>query len=322
MIPDDIPKAARLLHEGGLVAFPTETVYGLGADATNEVAVRKIFAVKERPTDHPLIVHIAGVYQLEQWAKEVSPLAMQAAKAFWPGPLTLVLKKQPRVSEVLTGGQDTIALRVPRHPVAVKLLDAFGGGIAAPSANKFTRISPTTAAAVYEELHSAVDLILDGGACEIGLESTILDMSGEKPVILRPGMITKEMLEEEFGMQVALRRQDTPAPRAPGQHHLHYAPKTKTQIIKTEEIRALLQALPRDELPVVCLVHSQTSFPHIDHVQWVNMPADAAGYAHDIYRTLRALDVEHYKQILIEAVPNDLAWNAIQDRLTKATGMQ
>ena len=320
MTPDDLSKAARLLREGGLVAFPTETVYGLGADATNEAAVRKVYAVKGRPYDHPLIVHLAGAYQLELWARDVSPLAMKAARVCWPGPLTLVLKKQQHVSDVLTGGQDTIALRVPRHPIAQKLLEAFGGGIAAPSANKFTHISPTTASAVFEELDDAVDMILDGGACEVGLESTILDLSGDEPIILRPGMLSKEAIEQVLGCAVTTRVQDVPVPRVPGHHHLHYAPKTKTQLIKTAEITSYLQSLPDDALPVVCVAHSPTSFPHIDHVQWVNMPSEPVAYAHDIYRTLRALDTEHYKQILIEAIPEDAAWNAIQDRLSKATG--
>src|SRR5579862_1987792 len=174
MTEDEIRKAAEILHRGGLVAFPTETVYGLGADAANPSAIANVFSVKERPSDHPLIVHLAKLDELEYWAKDIPPAALTLAKAFWPGPLTLVLKKQAWVLDTLTAGQDTIALRIPKHPIAQALLLAFGGGIAAPSANKFTHVSPTTASAVQDELHDQVDLILDGGECDIGLESTIV----------------------------------------------------------------------------------------------------------------------------------------------------
>lgn len=316
----DITKAASILREGGLVAFPTETVYGLGADARNELAMRRIFEAKGRPFDHPLIVHIAHIKHLSDWAREVPEAALKLAEAFWPGPLTMIFKKQPNVPDIVTGGQDTIGLRIPRHPVAQALLQAYWGGIAAPSANRFTHISPTTAAAVQEELGKKVDLILDGGACEIGLESTIIDMTQEHPVILRPGMISAQAIGAVLGFPVSIVRQDTPVVRAPGMHHLHYAPMTRTALIDTQEISPMLRALDTKELPMVFVIHSDAASPQIDHVNWVKMPSDPAGYAHDLYRTLRVLDNEHFKRIMIERVPEGPEWEAIRDRLLKACG--
>ena len=197
-----IDYAAHLLRQGRLVAFPTETVYGLGADASNPDAVRRIFQAKGRPADHPLIVHIPSIDSLNDWALTVPDAAHQLAARFWPGPLAMILNKRPEVPLVVTGGQDTVGLRMPDHPVALRLLRAFGGGIAAPSANRFCRISPTQAAHVEEELGDAVDLILDGGACQVGVESTIVDLSGNRPKLLRPGHITR--LEIEAVLQTEL----------------------------------------------------------------------------------------------------------------------
>ncbi len=320
MTISDISKAVAILQAGGLVAFPTETVYGLGGDASNRAAVRKIFTAKERPYDHPLIVHLASVGQLSDWAGEIPPQALRLAEAFWPGPLTMILKKQPHVSDIVSGGQDTIGLRIPRHPVAKALLEAFGKGVAAPSANRFTHISPTTAAAVMEELGDRIDLILDGGGCEVGLESTIIDMSKEQPVILRPGMISRGEIEEVLGMSVLSLRQDAPVTtRAPGMHHLHYAPTTKTIMVPAPELSALLLSLQPEELPVAVVCRgenlSQANTVHIE-----KMPADAHAYAHDLYHILRKLDNQHFKRIIIEAVPETPEWEAIRDRLGKASG--
>lgn len=315
----DIQKAAQILRSGGLVAFPTETVYGLGADASNPAAVSRIFRAKERPHDHPLIVHIASLRQLNDWAREVPAPALQLAQAFWPGPLTLILKKQPGVLDEVTGAQDTIGLRIPRHHVARALLEAFGGGIAAPSANKFTHISPTSAAAVREELGVHVDLILDGGSCEIGLESTIIDMSGDVPVILRPGMITADRIAAVLGHEVACRPEETFSTRAPGMHHLHYAPTTKTVLLDTPRLYDFLQALKKDDQPVALVVHSSLPCLSSESVHIVEMPRAAEAYAHDLYHTLRLLDNQHFKRIVIEAVPNGSEWEAIRDRITKAS---
>src|SRR3990167_6951764 len=312
----EIIQAAAILREGGLVAFPTETVYGLGANAMNENAVRKIFAAKHRPWDHPLIVHLASLSQLADWASYVSPDALLLAQAFWPGPLTLILEKQPWVLDAVTGGQATVGLRMPKHPIAQALLQTFGGGVAAPSANQFTHLSPTTAVAVTSELGDQVDLILDGGACEGGIESTIFNMSGDQPVILRPGLITSLMIERVLGEPIAMKTQ-TPI-RAPGMHALHYAPRTPTQLVETRDLCSLLQSLPAGT-PVAVMVHSAVILPQLVTLTKVIMSEDASRYAHALYETLRKLDHQQFKKIIIEAVPNGELWDAIRDRLTKAS---
>jgi len=318
-ITQQIARAVQLLRNGGLVAFPTETVYGLGADASNELAVRKVFQLKGRPSDHPLIVHLASLKQLSHWALDVPASAHKLTEAFWPGPLTIILKKRPAVLSCVTGGQETVALRVPRHPVAIKLLELFGGGLVAPSANRFTRVSPTTAPAVWEELGDRLELILDGGACEIGLESTIVDLSGEHPVILRPGMITAEQIAEVLGEKIHTRQQEKKETRAPGMHHVHYAPVTPAYLVATDAFTDKFKTLDTAQLPIICLVHSKVTFPSHENVFWATMPADAQTYAHDLYRMLRALDQQEYKAIWIEAVPEGGEWEAIRDRLNKAT---
>ena len=225
----DYARAIELLCAGELVAIPTETVYGLGADAANPAAVAKIFAAKGRPADHPLIVHLAGHDAVDRWAEQVPAVAWELMETFWPGPLTLILKKQAWVPDAVTGGQDTVGLRVPGHPVALELLRRFAAvagehaGIAAPSANRFGRISPTTAAHVQEELGDQVPLILDGGACKVGIESTIVDCSRGQPVVLRPGHIAPTHLEAVLGL-VPLIETATGAPRVSGSLEAHYAP--------------------------------------------------------------------------------------------------
>ena len=316
----EIDKAVAFLRAGALVAFPTETVYGLGGDASNAVAVRKIFRAKERPYDHPLIVHIAHREQLSDWARDIPPAALQLAQAFWPGPLTMIFKKQPHVLDVVTGGQDTVGLRIPSHPIAQALLAKFAAGVAAPSANKFTHLSPTSAAAVREELGADVDMILDGGDCAVGLESTIVSMVDEHPIILRPGMITADMIATVLATEVLSARQDTPVPRAPGTHHLHYAPTTLTELMTTNAIAAFVSRLNTQDLPIAFVMHSKQQLPASVHS--VTMAADASTYAHDLYRTLRALDHQQFKRIIIEAVPETSAWDAIRDRILKATAVR
>lgn len=308
----EIAKAVAILQAGGLVAIPTETVYGLGGDARNPAAVAKIFAVKQRPATHPLIVHLAHPEAMHDWASAVPEIALKLANAFWPGPLTLILKKRPEVLASVTAGQDTVALRIPRHPVALALLQAFGGGLVAPSANRFTRISPTTAQAVYEELGNQVEMILDGGPCAVGVESTIIDVSQAEPRILRPGMITAEALRAVIGTDI---QSAAPASeiRVPGMHHLHYAPVTHTQIIPARDSRAL-EAFAGSS---VCLSWSGLSHPAIPCVR---MPSEAAAYAQVLYAALRAEDQKQYQHIVIEAVPAEAAWDAIRDRLAKASG--
>ena len=238
-------EAARLLREGGIVAFPTETVYGLGADAFNESAVRRVFRVKGRPENHPLIVHLADAALIGDWASRVPAAAALLAQRFWPGPLTLILPKAPRVPEAVTGGQPSVGLRVPAHPMALAMLRALGSGVAGPSANRFGKVSPTTAAHVRQDLGDDVDFILDGGPCEVGLESTIVSVLDETPVILRPGGVTREAIEEALGCTTPLVRYSSEV-RAPGLLSSHYAPRAAVIIARPDEMTdraAQLQAL-------------------------------------------------------------------------------
>jgi len=306
----NIARAADLLRAGELVALPTETVYGLGADASNPAAVLKIFAAKDRPADHPLIVHLADADQLGAWAREIPPAAEALARAFWPGPLTLILKKRAEVPDAVTGGQDTVGLRIPDHPVALELLEAFGGGIAAPSANRFGRISPTSAQHVFEELGESVAMILEGGACDVGIESTILDLSRGEPVILRPGMIGIDALTAVIGQRPRLKGEGENAPRVSGALLAHYAPRTPMQMASREDIT---------NAPADCAVLVRASeFPAGRFAMSIDAPFDAHGYAHDLYANLRALDAGAARLILVENLPEGSDWDAVRDRLGRA----
>ena len=313
----DITRAVAQLKAGELVAFPTETVYGLGADASNADAVRKIFAAKGRPANHPLIVHVADAVQLANWAREIPPAAHVLAKKFWPGPLTLVLKRHARVPDAVTGGQDTVAIRVPAHPVAQALLRAFGGGVAAPSANRFGRVSATTAAHVREEFGDSVACVLDGGAADVGIESTIVDCSRAAPTLLRPGWITPQQLEAVLGALLAV--PDANAPRVSGSLEKHYAPQTPLLLMEADLINELAHSLTRQGKRVAVLART-TLRPVIDGLVWLAAPADAAGYAHDLYASLRELDHAGCDAILVEQLPEDAEWMAIRDRLNRAAG--
>ena len=315
---NDIQRAVQLLRQGELVALPTETVYGLGADALNPDAVAKIFTAKGRPSDHPLIVHLADAGQIMTWAREVPKDAIALARAFWPGPLTLILKKDESVPDLVTGGQDTVGLRVPDHPVALELLSAFGSGVAAPSANRFGRISPTTADHVRQELGSRVALILDGGACKVGLESTIVDLSRGVPVILRPGAIGADEIARVLGRRPRLRGEIESAveegatPRVSGALAAHYAPRTPLELVATDALAA--QARPGDAVLARCAAPAGLA----DGVTWVQAPADPAGYGHDLYACLRSLDESGAARILVEAPPASPDWAAVADRLGRA----
>jgi L-threonylcarbamoyladenylate synthase len=311
----DIAHAVAILKAGELVAFPTETVYGLGADASNADAVRKIFTAKGRPADHPLIVHIADAVQLANWARDIPPAAHKLAQKFWPGPLTLVLKRAARVPDAVTGGQDTVAIRVPSHPMAQALLRAFGGGVAAPSANRFGRVSATTAAHVREEFGDAVACVLDGGAADVGIESTIVDCSRGAPALLRPGWITPQQLEAVLGAPLAAPQ--AAAPRAPGMLDKHYAPQTPLMLMEADLVVELARSLTRQGKRVAVLART-TLQPVIEGLVWIAAPADAAGYAHDLYANLRTLDHAGCDAILVEQPPEDAAWIAIRDRLNRA----
>lgn len=311
----EIIRAANVLRAGGVVAFPTETVYGLGADASNVAAVGKIYALKGRPSDHPVIVHLAADTQLTDWAVEIPDRAWQLAGRFWPGPLTLILRRSPRVPDAVTGGQDTVALRVPAHPVARALLETFGGGVAAPSANRFGRVSATTARHVREEFGDAVEVILDGGESDVGIESTIVDMSRAVPALLRPGGVLLDALQEALGGQLALPGAD--APRAPGTLKAHYAPSTPLMLVDPDVAQELVRSLARQEKRVAVLSFSALR-PLLPGLTWIAAPADADGYAHALYANLRALDASHCDVIVVEAPPSGRAWAAVLDRLTRA----
>ncbi len=314
-IGHDIAHAVAILRRGGLVAFPTETVYGLGADAGNAEAVRRLFAAKGRPADHPVIVHLAGAAHLKDWSREITPLAQKLAAKFWPGPLTLILRRAAGVSDLVTGGQDTVGLRVPSHPLAQALLTAFGGGIAAPSANRFGRVSTTTAQHVAQELGGRVDYVLDGGASDIGIESTIVDATGEHPVLLRPGHISVRDIEAAAGVAVQAPRDD--APRAPGTLAAHYAPATTLLLLEPDLLLELAATLAQQGKRVAVLAMSALQ-PLLEGLTWIAAPADAAAYAHDLYANLRALDAAACDAILVEQPPQQIEWAAVNDRLLRA----
>jgi L-threonylcarbamoyladenylate synthase len=312
-------RAADLLRAGGVVAFPTETVYGLGADAENDAAVRRVFSIKGRPADHPLIVHLADLSSIDRWAREVPDTALRLGERFWPGPLTIVLQRSPRVSDLVTGGLDTVAIRVPAHPQAQELLREFGGGIAAPSANRFGRISSTCARHVREELGSAPDLILDGGDCLVGLESTIISLTGDRPTLLRPGGISIAELSEATGVEIAFLQQPDRSQRAPGSHASHYAPLTPAFAVAVDELPAVVsrQAGSGDKVAILCF--SETVPAACPSAKCLLLSSDPVDYAHALYSALRRLDAASYDKILIESPPESEPWRAVRDRIQRAT---
>ena len=340
----EVARAARLLHDGGLVAFPTETVYGLGADAGNAEAVARLYKVKKRPDTHPVIVHLSDVEQLHDWAAEVPEGALRLAERFWPGPLTLVLKRAAGVPDAVTGGQDTVGLRIPSHPMALALLRQFRqvgeapiptassfnqygstpastvastprlrGGIAAPSANRYGRISPTRAEHVRGDLGEEVDLILNGGACEVGIESTIVDYSSGHPVLLRPGGLLAGRIAEVAGEELLLPGDS--APRAPGSHAAHYAPRARLKLLRRTDI---IEYLAQHKGQRVAALALEVSVARLAAQYTVVMPAVAAGYARMLYANLRHLDASGADMILVELPPDTPAWAPVLDRLRRA----
>lgn len=305
------------------MAFPTETVYGLGADASNPAAVRRIFKIKGRPADHPLIVHLADKSQLSYWAREVPDAAKLLASHFWPGPLTLILPRSQHVSDVVTGGQDTVGLRVPNHPAALALLRAMGstGGLAAPSANRYGRISPTTAEHVREELGNSVDMILDGGPCEVGLESTIVSCIGNSVTVLRPGGIPLAALEEILQQKITVLDSTGSSVRVSGSKLSHYAPVTPLEILPHENLWQRACELEAQGLRVATLEWSTPDTVHSEHAAIVRtaMPANPVAYGQLLYATLRQLDSARFDRLLVEAPPGSAAWLAVADRLRRAS---
>ncbi len=310
----DIEKAALVLRQGGLVAFPTETVYGLGADASNPSALKKIFAAKGRPADHPLIVHIADMSEVKNWVAEVPRAAWLLAEKFWPGPLTMVLKRGPHVNDLISGGQNSVGLRVPAHPVALQLLRAFGGGIAAPSANKFGRLSPTAAEHVRQELGSAVDLVLDGGDCGVGIESTIVDLTRETPAILRPGHISAQQVGDALLAQLGENGLDRP--RVSGSLASHYAPRLPLKLVHPDQTENYV----RQQAGIAVAVLARRGRPRDSKTAlWQVAPELPEDYARQLYAALRRLDESGCRMIVVEEPPQLPEWVAVRDRLGRAS---
>jgi L-threonylcarbamoyladenylate synthase len=315
-----VARAVAVLERGALLGLPTETVYGLGADASNPAAVARIFAAKGRPADHPVIVHLADASQVGEWAVDVPEAARALAQAFWPGPLTLILKRAAHVLDAVTGGQDTVGLRVPSHPVAREVLAALArarpgrpAGVAAPSANKFGRVSPTTAAHVREEFGDSVDLVLDGGPCEVGIESTIVDVSGAVPRLLRPGRITAEQVAAVLGRLPEGPVSKAAVPRVSGSLEAHYAPRTRTELVGAEALQAALARHAGGQVALFSFASPGT--PVARHLA---APRDAEAYAHRLYAALRELDAAGCDLIVVEAPPTGGAWDGVNDRLRRA----
>jgi L-threonylcarbamoyladenylate synthase len=307
-VSPEVRRAAEILKRGGLVAFPTETVYGLGADASSAAAVARLYAVKGRPAEHPVIVHFADAESAFAWAREVPEAARKLAARFWPGPLTLILKRSRLAQDFVTGGQDTVGLRVPSHPVAQQLLKRFKGGIAAPSANRFGLVSPTTAAHVRHDFGDEIDLVLEGGPSEVGIESTIVDLSGDGGVLLRPGAITRQHLEGIIEIQ----EKTAASPRHAGGLERHYAPKTPARLVPPHELDREIARL-KDKVAVLAFSRPDE---RVDF--WLRMPREPRAYAQRLYAALRELDSAGCAGILVEAPPDAPGWAAVRDRLRRA----
>lgn len=318
----DIRQAAAILESGGLVAFPTETVYGLGADAENPVAVANIYAAKGRPSNHPVIVHVAPEADIGYWVTAIPPEARVLMQAFWPGPLTLILKRAAHIPDAVSGGQDSIGLRCPSHPVAQALLREFKGGkggLAAPSANKFGRVSPTTAQHVQDEFgdEPLLQAILEGGQSMVGIESTILDLSRlatHGPVLLRPGHISAAQIADVIGVMPSL--PDAAAPRASGTLAAHYAPHTAVALVEPAQLDAIVQRLHQTGRRIALIGYRAA--PNALTIGQTALPATPDGYAYGLYAALRAMDAFETDLILIEAPPADHAWQGVNDRLRRA----
>ena len=313
-----IEQAAAHIRAGELVAFPTETVYGLGADASSDTAVAKIFAAKGRPSDHPLIVHIASSKQVGDYASNVPPFAERLMKAFWPGPLTIILPRKPGVAAAAAGGQNSIGLRCPAHSLALEFLKACNTGVAGPSANKFGRVSPTTAQHVAHEFGDAL-MVLDGGPCTVGIESSIVDCTRSVPVLLRPGVLTREQLGAACGQPVlsAEEAADDQAPRAPGTLESHYAPNAKVRLMSASAIQTALDLLGAEAAHIAVYARSIVRIKS-SQVLYRRMPDDAMATANQVFAVLRDFDAQGVKLIWIEPVPETAEWDGVRDRLTRA----
>lgn len=321
-----IDEAAALLDAGELVAFPTETVYGLGGDAENPSAVARIYAAKGRPANHPVIVHLAPHGDPQYWVSHLPADAQKLIDAFWPGPLTLILERAARIPDAVSGGQTSVGLRCPSHPVAQRLLEAFSarrgghGGVAAPSANRFGHVSPTTAQHVRDEFGGAIH-VLDGGACEVGIESTILDLSRGFPALLRPGRVTPREIADVLGVAPRLPDgTDATAPRASGTLKAHYAPRTPLALMPFASLEPMLAGAGAAGVRVALVARASSAGAWADasHVHFVAAPEDPDSYARELYGLLRALDRADVSRIFVEKLPDTLEWSAVNDRLGRA----
>lgn len=313
--PEDLLNVIAVIQRGDVVAVPTETVYGLAADARNDEGLRKIFIAKNRPTNHPLIVHIASYEKLDDWAQRIPACAFDLAEAFWPGPLTLLLKKGDDVSELVTGGLDTIALRVPDHPILLKIIEELDTGLAAPSANLHKKISPTTAAHVLSQLDGRIAAVLEGGSCSFGIESTILDLTQNIPTLMRKGPITQKMIEDTLGFKIQDHCEITAS--IPGNMKEHYQPKTRAFLWDNTALLAyVLDPGNKDKMFGIL---SYTPLDIHDKHLMINMPNTQAGYSSRLYSALHEADRLGVDEILIQRPPADPEWEAVIDRLLKAT---
>lgn len=312
-IGTDVKKAAELSLSGMLVAIPTETVYGLAADITNEDALKALYKAKGRPADHPVIVHIGNKDQLVELAENIDEDAHKLIDSFWPGPLTLVFKKKTSVSNMVTGGQDTVAVRMPQHPLALAFLKEVKRGIAAPSANKFGKVSPTKAEHVASDFSNEVAYILDGGTCDVGVESTILDMSSSTKQILRPGKITGSMLEDVLGYKVELKEKSQV--RVPGSLSSHYAPAKPVSVFSSGSLQNGIAQIIQCQKGVSVLSFNK---PNAGECYWLEASSNPEIYTKDFYSNLRKLDSFDCDTIVIEALPDGQEWTAVKDRLRRA----
>lgn len=309
----NLADAIRLLQNGEVVAIPTETVYGLAADASNESAIGKVYTTKQRPANNPLIVHLSDASQVQNWASNFPPIAQKLAQAFWPGPLTLVLPAKDSVLPVIRAGEPTVALRVPNHPVALQLLKQSGLGLAAPSANKYTQLSPTTAAHVASGLGENV-AVLDGGACTVGIESTIVSIEGDSWRLLRHGMITEADIAQLVGPQTLT--EDKPVPKAPGQHLLHYSPRTPLRLFDNRaELINAAETHKQNHKTCAALLIGVGEKPACYAIE---LPAEPESAAEQLYSALHELDGMKVDQLLVELPEQNADWAAVLDRLTRA----
>lgn len=317
---DAVARAAAVIRAGGLVAMPTETVYGLAGNALSAASIARIYAAKGRPSHNPLIAHVANAAQAQTLAAEWPEMARALAARFWPGPLTMVVRRKAVVPTELTAGLDTFGVRVPDHPVALALIRAAGVPLAAPSANRFTEVSPVTAAQVARGLGAAVDMILDAGHTRVGIESTVVDVSGGRPVLLRPGMLTQQELEAVVGpvsRHRGVAHDDAPRP-APGMVARHYAPRARVVLVRPDDLRSALDVARRtsDAATLGCLVHSMAAPAGVGFSR--QLPSSPDGYASVLYDALHDADAAGCAVLIIEDVPADAAWEAIRDRLSRA----